>query len=180
MVFLKDDMITLRAVEPEDAERMWEFETDSRQWLHNGMCAPYSRRILKEYACTYDADPMRAGQIRLVVAWRSDRDESGKEEIIGLVDLFEISPQNRTAFVGVYIKESERRKGHATRALALTEEYAHRLLNLRMIGVKICEDNFPSIGLFTKKGYERAGRLDGWLLSGDRESALLIFTKTLK
>ena len=39
-MFLENEIIKLRSVEPEDAETMWIVESDSEQWMQNGMSAP--------------------------------------------------------------------------------------------------------------------------------------------
>lgn len=179
MVFLKDDCLKLRAVEPEDADLMWEFETDSSQWQLNGMSAPYSRMNMREYARGYDADPIRAGQLRLVIVDNNDTSLRNEEEILGLIDIFDISPKNRTAFIGVYIKESARGAGYASRAIGLIEEYAAQLLNLRILAAKVNASNDPSLNLFRKSGYTESGCLKDWLLNGNTPQSLIIFTKKI-
>lgn len=173
MRFLEDDILRLRAVEPEDADMMWRVETDSRQWQDNGMSAPFSRHNLREYAENYDADPIRAGQLRLVI---EDKNE-GKP--VGLIDLYDISASNRTAFIGVYVTEDYRRKGYARKALDLTGIYAGTLLNLRILGAKVSSANRVSRHLFEKAGYSLSGELPGWLLNGKEQNSLLIYTRRL-
>ena len=70
-MFLENEIIKLRPVEPEDAETMWIVESDSEQWMQNGMSAPLSRQNLTDYALSYDADPVRAGQLRLIIESRT-------------------------------------------------------------------------------------------------------------
>ncbi len=88
-MFLENEIIKLRPVEPEDAETMWIVESDSEQWMQNGMSAPLSRQNLTDYALSYDADPVRAGQLRLII---ESKPEKG---IIGIADLYDISVQHR-------------------------------------------------------------------------------------
>lgn len=173
MKLLSDDFISLRAVEPEDGDDMWEVESDSRQWIENGMMAPFSRHNLRKYAEEYDADPIRAGQLRLVI------DGTAENNFIGLIDLYEISAISRTGYVGIYIKEPFRRKGYGSHALKLMEKYASLLLNLREVGAKVAAHNKPSRGLFENSGYILSGELPGWLLSGNTEDSLMIYTKRL-
>lgn len=172
MKFLENDSIRLRAVEPDDAESLWEAETDSRQWIDNGMSAPLSLRNLKEYAENYDADPIRSGQLRMIC-------ENKEGAMVGIVDLYDISATGRTAFVGIYIFERFRNNGYAAECISLLEFYAHMLLNLRILGAKIAETNVQSIHLFEQAGYELRGNLPGWLLSGNKSRSLLIYTKQL-
>lgn len=172
MIFLEDDDIRLRAVEPEDADMLWLAERDSRQWIENGMSAPFSRENLRQYASNYDADPIRAGQLRLIC-------ENNDGEMIGITDLYDISSTNRTAFVGIYIFDEHRKRGYAHKSLALLEMYAHMLLNLRILGAKISETNIGSLQLFESSGYIRNGILHDWLLTGSETRSLIIYTKKL-
>lgn len=173
MRFLEDDTLRLRAVEPDDADMMWTVETDSLQWMENGMSAPYSRHNLWEYAENYDADPIRSGQLRLVI----EKKDTAGCKAIGLIDLYDISASNRTAFTGIYVIPEERGKGHAARALHLLGEYACRLLNLRIMAAKIVDSNNASRRLFEKAGYEYSGKLSDWILSGKETLSLLIYSK---
>ncbi|MDE6340632.1 MAG: GNAT family N-acetyltransferase, partial [Muribaculaceae bacterium] len=156
MDILKNDLIRLRAVEPSDAEKMWEMECDSEQWIHNGMSAPYSLNNLRDYANNYDADPIRSGQLRLIIEKNDDHN------VIGMIDLYDISPIHRTAFIGIYISKAFRREGYALLAIGLLEKYCSNLLNLFQIGAKIMDGNVPSELLFEKAGFIRQCILPKW------------------
>lgn len=169
--FLRDGDLRLRALEPSDAALMAAVENDSSQWMLNGMSAPMSMKLLADYAENYDADPIRAGQIRLVAECMN--------RPVGIVDLYEISALRRTAFAAIYIMPAHRRKGYGSRALALLEEYGHTLLHLRIFAVKTAEKNSESIALFTSCGYKKSGTLPDWMLTGNTTQDLLIFTKSL-
>ncbi|MDE6028653.1 MAG: GNAT family N-acetyltransferase, partial [Muribaculaceae bacterium] len=147
-------------------------ENDSLQWIQNSIVAPFSRENLIQYASSYDADPFSAKQLRLIITDRSDRK-------IGIADLFEISPQHRTAKVGIYILPSCRCSGFALSALSLLEDYASRLLNLRSLCADIIEGNDESLNLFLKAGYILRGTLTDWILSGRETFSLNILQKTL-
>jgi len=173
-MLLENAHIKIRAVEPDDAETMWIAETDSEQWIINGMAAPFSRQNLIDYALTYDADPFRAGQIRLII----EKKDNGS--IIGIIDLYDISALHRHAFAGIYIMPAMRLKGYAEMALNLIEEYAYRLLNLRQIGAKIMTGNNASTRLFKKCGYVLRGEIPAWFHSGNEFKDLMLFSKILK
>lgn len=173
MKFLEDDLIRLRAVEPSDAEILWEVETDSNQWRDNGMMAPYSRHNLEEYAKNYDADPIRSGQIRLMIEMKESH------EIVGITDLYDISALGRTAFIAVYIKPEHRRNNIARRAIIQMEKYAHVLLNLRVLCAKVSEENKASQQMFPSMGYSKCGELPDWLYNAGHSASLLIYCKKL-
>lgn len=179
MTLLKDDMISLRAVEPSDADQMWVMETDPRQWVHNGMAAPYSRANLLDYAVRYKADPYAEGQIRLIVESVAVSEDTGKPEIVGLLDIYALSAINHTGFIGIYIRDEFRKKDFATHALQLGEEYAGRILNLRALGAKVMDSNTASHALFRKAGYVLCGTLRSWLQTGREAHDMAIYEKVL-
>ncbi len=170
---LRNGALRLRPVEPDDAMAMWEMESDPTQWIQNGMMAPYSLRNLKEYALQYRANPFAEGQLRLMLT----SEES--TEPIGIVDLYDISASNRTAWVGIYIRPAYRRNGMGEKALLMLEDYCRRLLNLRSLAAKTASENVASQRLFAKAGYAECGRLRDWLVSADRSQDILIFQKHL-
>ena len=171
--FLENDKIRLRAVEPEDVKIITEVESDSSQWIDNCMCAPISYQMITEYALSYDADPFRAGQIRLMIESKETK------SIIGIIDLYQISAQNRTAFIGIYILPRYRRQGLGLESLSILEKYAYFLLNLNNFGAKIVYNNVESINLFKKAGFTHSGTLPEWIQTGKVRRDLMIFTKKL-
>lgn len=173
MKFLEDDVIRLRAVEPSDANLLWQVETDSNQWRDNGMMAPYSRHNLEEYARHYDADPIRSGQLRLMIELKETN------EVAGIIDLYDISALGRTGFIAVYVLEKYRRKQIGRRAIQQMEKYAHTLLNLRVLCAKVSIENSSSKMLFEKMDYVKCGELPDWLYNAGHASSLLIFCKKL-
>ena len=64
---LHSQRLHLRALEPSDADFMYEVENDAQAWRYSDTIAPLSRKILRDYALTYDADPFTAGQLRLII-----------------------------------------------------------------------------------------------------------------
>lgn len=160
--------ISLRAVEPEDANIMWEFDNDSSQWPLVGIAAPFSRENMRQYALTYDADPFRAGQLRLMVDYQ--------DKTIGILDIYDISAINRTGWLGIYIAPHARRCGHASAAIKIAARYAAAVLNIKCLAAKISSANPGSVALFKRAGFLQCGVLSGWLHTPDGSSAdLLLF-----
>lgn len=178
---LRNGALRLRPVEPDDAMAMWEMESDPTQWIQNGMMAPYSLRNLKEYALQYRADPFAEGQLRLMLASEESAEPIGKDALqpVGIVDLYDISASNRTAWVGIYIRPGYRRNGLGEKALQMLEDYCRRLLNLRILAAKVASENVASQRLFAKAGYAECGCLRDWLVSAGNSQDILIFQKHL-
>ena len=167
---LESDRIILRAVEPEDAAIMAIAENDPLNMRYNGYCAPFSFRQLYDYAGGYDADPVRAGQLRLIV---EEKDPRG---VVGIIDFTEINIRDGNAFAGIYVFPQSRCKGLGREAVLLGSKYMNRILGLRNIGAKVASDNAASIRMFIQSGFVESGRLERWLYAPDAgERADLVF-----
>lgn len=169
--------LKLRAVEPEDASIIWEIECDSCQWVSNGMMAPMSMHVITEYALNYDADPYRSGQLRMVAYVINQADDTKKT--VGLVDLYDISARNHTAFTGIYVREEYRGLGYGREMLRLIERYAFNVLNIRMLAARIASVNAGSWKLYESSGFEKAGTLRNWICLTEGMSDLTIYQKCL-
>lgn len=171
---LNSDKVTLRAVEPYDADFMYEIENDVTSWRYGETIAPISRKIIREYALTYDGNPFSAGQLRLIIT------ETGNGNPVGIIDLYEICKVNGRAFAGIYIMPEFRGKGLAGKALSLIEEYARKVLHLRLLAARVENSNTASVNLFRSKGYECEATIRDWFVTDSGNcSDLFIFTKRL-
>lgn len=172
---LHSQRLHLRALEPSDADFMYEVENDAQAWRYSDTIAPLSRKILRDYALTYDADPFTAGQLRLIIT------EEGSNQPVGIIDLYEVSQRHQRAFIGIYICKDYRRKGYAYETLQLIEDYAHNTLHLHQLGAKVEDGHMKAEKLFTNRGYEMKGNLEDWLSSPDGKFVgMKIFTKKIK
>lgn len=172
---LHSQRLHLRALEPSDADFMYEVENDAQAWRYSDTIAPLSRKILRDYALTYDADPFTAGQLRLIIT------EKDSNNPVGIIDLYDVSQRHLRAFIGIYICKDYRGKGYADETLELIEEYAHNTLHLHQLGAKVEESHSSAEKIFKKRGYEKKGTLDEWLSTPDGSyAALKLYTKKLK
>ena len=172
---LHSKRLHLRALEPSDADFMYEVENDAKAWRYSDTIAPLSRKILRDYALTYDADPFTAGQLRLIIT------EEGSNNPVGIVDLYEVSQRHQRAFIGIYICKDYRGKGYAAETIDLIEDYAHNTLHLHQLGAKVENSHQVAENLFQDRGYELKGTLNEWLSTPDGNFAdLKLYTKKLK
>ncbi len=172
---LHSHRLHLRALEPGDADFMYEVENDAEAWRYSDTIAPLSRKVLRDYALNYDADPFSAGQLRLIIT------EEGNNTPVGIVDLYEVSHRHLRAFIGIYICKDYRNKGYAEETIALIEEYAQNTLHLHQLGAKIEEGHEKVIKLFSSLGFKCSGKLEEWLSAPNGEYVdMLIYTKHLK
>ncbi len=166
--------LKLRAVEPSDADFMYEVENDAAAWRYSDTIAPLSRRILREYALNYDADPFSAAQIRLIIT------DAVNNTPVGIIDLYDISQRHLRAFVGIYICKDFRGKGYAQEALRQIGYYAKTTLHLRNLGAKIEDGHKHAIELFEGAGFTKCGCFPSWLNAPDgKYSDMLLYVKPL-
>ena len=151
------DNLELRAIELDDTDMIYEIENDVEAWKYGDIVAPISKRILEDYALTYDADPFISGQLRLIIQ------EINKKRPIGIIDLYDITQRHKRAFVGIYILKKYRYNGLGGKSLNLIEEYAKNTLHLNQLGAKIDVSNKISLNLFEKKGFIVRGILPQWI-----------------
>lgn len=171
---LHSHRLHLRALEPSDADFMYEVENDADAWRYSDTIAPLSRRILRDYALTYDADPFTAGQLRLIIT------EEENKAPVGIVDLYDVSQRHQRAFIGIYICKDYRGKGYADETIDLIEDYAHNSLHLHQLGAKVEENHIKAEKLFANRGYKLKGNLEDWLSTPDGNfSSMKILTKKL-
>lgn len=152
---MRDTGIKLRAVEPEDAEFMFRAELDPVTEEYSDQTAPLSLELMRQYAVTYDADPFRSGQLRLIV-----EDIHGRR--IGIADLFDISARHSRAECGLYIVESERGKGFGRKALLALKHLAVSRLGLSQLTATVAEENAAALATFKSAGFARTGFRPKW------------------
>lgn len=157
---LSDELVHLRALEPEDADLLYLWENDTRLWNVGCATAPFSRRQLDEYIANYDADIFSARQLRLVVV------ENSTGCAVGTADLYDFDPVNMRAGVGILISEAKRGNGYGECAIALLERYGFMRLGLHQLWAVVPESNTPCRTMFESAGYRITGRLRSWVRTG--------------
>jgi diamine N-acetyltransferase len=153
-------MITLRALEPDDLDFLYQLENDPSIWGVSDTLTPVSRQALREYLAHATEDFYVVRQLRLVVTTEIDG------RAVGVVDLFNFEPLHLRAGVGITILASERRHGYARQALELLKSYARLTLRLHQLYATVGADNRPSLSLFRAAGFRRVGTRQEWLRTG--------------
>lgn len=172
----KQYSLHLRALEPEDADFMYDIENDTSLWFYSDRIAPLSRRALLDYALSYDADPFRAGQLRLIV----DIKENGSVSPCAILDLYEIDHANKRAFVGYVVAPGYRGRGVAKRSLALLAQYCEKHLGLTELAARTPMDNSAGVAVLLNVGFRFEAVLKEWLTYEGRRVDLAIMRLKMK
>lgn len=167
-------MVTLRALEPEDLELLYTIENDASLWWIGTQTAPYSRYQLRDYIASSQADIYKDGQVRFVI------EEDGTA--VGLADLFDFSPRNMRAEIGIALLRSAQGHGVARQAVRLLEDYGRNVVPLSQIYAIVPESNTASVRMLTECGFQHTATLSNWVLHAEKmENAMVMqffYTKT--
>lgn len=159
-MFLKGDTISLRALEPSDAEILYRWENNEALWQVSYTQVPFSKFVLEEFVTSAHQDIYTNKQLRLMVNLHATN------ETIGIIDLFEFDPQHMRCGVGIYINERFQKKGAALESIQLIKEYCFSALLLKQVYAHVNQSNIASLLLFTKAGFEKSGLKKCWNKTG--------------
>lgn len=148
---------TLRPLEPDDIELLYQWENNMEIWNVSNTKTPFSKFILAEYIIESVKDIYQTKQLRLII-------QNENMEPVGAVDLFDFDPYHMRAGIGILIhKEENRNHGYATDALNAIFNYALEVLGLKQLYANISAKNEVSIHLFEKAGFTQSGIKKNWL-----------------
>jgi diamine N-acetyltransferase len=165
--------ITLRALEPEDIDLLYQWENNMEIWEVSNTKTPFSKYILAKYIKDSVKDIYELKQLRLII-------QNENQVPVGAVDLFDFDPYHLRAGVGILIHKTEyRNSGYAGDTLQALSDYALNILGLKQLYANIAEDNTTSIHLFEKSGFVKAGVKKFWLKTANGWKDEILFQKIL-
>lgn len=155
---MKNSLVTLRALEPDDVDYLYTWENDTEIWKVSATLAPFSRHNLLEYiADSLTKDVFEMHQVRLIIV------ENTSGNPVGAIDLYDVAVPDMRASVGISINAAGRRRnGLATSALKLLTKYAFDVLGMHQLHARISVSNEASRKLFAKCGFAESGILRQW------------------
>ena len=83
---LKNHIIKLRALEPEDIDILYRWENDTDVWKVSNTIAPFSKYILRQFIENQKYDIYETKQLRLII------EALETQKPVGTIDLFDIDP----------------------------------------------------------------------------------------
>lgn len=157
MSLLENDIIRLRALEPDDLDLLFSVENDPRYWEISNTLTPFSREILGQYLKNAHQDIFEAKQLRLAIIRKKD------SSVLGLLDLFDFNPQHERAGIGILILKKYQQKGYASQALEVFIQYAFQHLDIHQLYANIPVSNNTSRLLFNKFNFIEMGIKKDWI-----------------
>lgn len=159
---MKYKEISLRALEPEDLELLYEWENNSSNWIISNTVVPFSKYTLKRYLENSHKNIYETGQLRLMI------DHIPDNTTIGTIDIFDFDPFHKRAGLGILIaKEEYRLKGYASMAIICLIEYCFSTLLVHQLYCNILANNCESMELFKKAGFVQSGIKKDWIKTSD-------------
>jgi diamine N-acetyltransferase len=154
--------ISLRTLEPEDLELLYEWENNMSYWTISNTVTPFSKFTLKRYLKNSHKNIYETGQLRLMIDYIPDK------ITIGTIDIFDFDPFHKRAGVGILVaNEDYRRKGLASMSLKCLIDYCFSTLQLHQLFCNILDNNCESIDLFKKIGFVQCGIKKDWVKTTD-------------
>jgi len=159
--FLQNEVIVLRALEPDDIELLYRWENDEEIWTVSHTIVPFSRHTLALYIQNSYQDIYESKQLRMMI-------DTPLGKTAGAIDLFDFDPFHGRAGLGILVHHpDDRSKGYATAALNLMIRYCFEKLKLHQLYANILTDNAESLKLFLKAGFVLSGTRKEWVREGD-------------
>ena len=158
---IKGRKISLRALEPDDIEWLYDLENDQELWTISETLQPVSRFALEQYLINAQLDIHTTKQMRLIIMDHENSDP------LGTIELFDIDPLHARAGIGIMVVRSQRGKGYATEAIALMMKYAAEVLGLKQVYCNVLEENKRSLDLFINQGFRKIGTKKAWIKAGN-------------
>lgn len=169
MITLKGTHISLRALEPEDIDFLYDTENNIEFWEVSNTQKPFSRDLLKKYLENAHLDLYEAKQLRLII------EEKKTKTRVGMIDIYDYQPHHHRAGLGILVLPEFQGRGYASEAIKITSEYAFNNLNISNLYAFISTDNKASISLFKKQGFDKSGTLKRWLKTPNTYKDVFVF-----
>ena len=160
--FWKTDLVSLRAIEPGDAEVIYLWNQDSeRARLLDFLWTPQSLAAVQAWTSQQSLRKLENGEFHWLI-------ENAAGEPVGSISTHQCNPLAGTFSYGIDIAGPQRGKGYAQAAIRLVLRYYFHELRYQKVTVCIHADNPASIALHEKLGFQLEGRLRRMVFSGGK------------
>jgi diamine N-acetyltransferase len=168
-MLLENDLITLRAVEPQDLDLLYAWENNTQLWDAGNTRNPYSKFALKQYIIQSDQDIYETKQLRLMIMSKESK------KAVGTVDLFDFDLHNNRIALGLFVDFKFQGKGYAKESLHLIEDYVFNYLRINQMYAQIAESNTASRQMFELENYQSNGILKNWIKTTKGYENIIVF-----
>ena len=147
---LEGERVRLRALRPEDTERLWEFwaDLDVSARASNQPPKPFT---LEETKSFFEELGKKDDLMRFAI--------EAEGELVGDCSLHDVDRHNRTTEVGIALGKPHWAKGYGQEALRLLVDYAFKHHNMHRVGLEVLADDERAVSCYRKVGFVEEGRL---------------------
>ena len=166
---LHTSRLVLRPVTMDDADAYFDIFSDARTMLY------WSREPIEEYeeAQELAGQDIEWAKSESCINWGIALPDSNR--LVGKINLFQISEQNRRAEIGYLLDRRHWGRGYMSEAMACVLEYAFNTLDLHRIEADTDPDNAPSLALLDRFGFSREGLFrDRWFVHGKWHDSVML------
>jgi len=147
-MILFDDVVTLRAIDENDADVLLEMINDPEI---EGSVVGYSYPVFLNQQKKWIAELKNDSTVRYMIDY--------KEEPVGVISISSLDLKNRCGNLNIKLVQKARGNGVATKAVKLLVDYCFNQLNLNCVYANVLENNEASNKLWRKLGFHFDGRL---------------------
>jgi RimJ/RimL family protein N-acetyltransferase len=161
--------LVLRPVTMADADAYLDIFSDARSMLY-WSCEPIERL---DEAKELTRQDIEWAELETCINWGMALSDTNR--LIGKVNLFQISRQNRRAEIGYILDRRHWGKGYMSEAMARVLAYAFDTLKLHRIEADTDPENTPSLALLDRFGFTREGVFrDRWYVHGKWHDSVML------
>ena len=145
---MENELIRLRALEPDDVQVLYKWENDTEVWKVSNTIVPFSKYMLLQFIANQQRDIFETRQLRLII----ESKQSGN---------IQLSPIHKDCGILIYDKRDQG-QGYASQALSSLIRYGFQVLGLNQLYCDIPSHNIRSLALFKSKGFTVVGLKKEW------------------
>jgi RimJ/RimL family protein N-acetyltransferase len=168
---IEGELVRLRAIEPEDADKIYDWVNDPEvgRWMVNDH--PRSRAQIRK-----GCEERPVNKYELVVLGIETKADG---KLIGIVDLRDAEPKVGNAELDIYIGDAEYRNGggYGTDALRVMCRYGFDAMRLHMITLWVVAENERARHVYRKVGFSEDGRhREAFIGEGGRRHDMILMS----
>lgn len=167
-MYLQNNILKLRAPEPEDLESLYYWENMPDFWGTGNTRQPYSKFALKEYISQTHTSIYESNQLRLMMESKTTN------ETVGTIDLYDLDLHHSRIALGLFVAPEFQKKGYAKAALHIVEAYVFDFLKINQLYCHIAKNNIASIQMFQKEKFSQT-TLKNWIKSTSGYEDIVVF-----
>lgn len=170
---LRDQELTLRLVEPDDAHLLHLWENDPQLAESNSLYEPLARYQAQQFVQIGQSHLIENGSLMLIAQITTEGETTPSP--IGYIEIYNYDHFHRRAAVGLVVLPLWQHHGYGRRMLSCIECYIFEVLRLHQLYAEVTGDNLKAQIFFDRSPYKRVARLPQWQWQHGAYQDLIIY-----